>query len=709
MNLLLPMFLYIGGIWILGAYTKSIFKDAKEEFFKEKNFASMNVPLIGEGGKSKAKILDKKPVTNPDVANQNNADSNYMQGGANALPDMRGVYGNGNDIMSQAGGVMPQAGGGMGVSAMIGVVNAVGLSNQTGNISNNLIAAQQVVGGVRQQGNYISNETKKGSKSISQNAATMVNEYRGRRTSVSHSGNSTNTLTGKTSISSTGATTNLIYGAVSKVRSGSGDIKTEMLHIKGASKTNSLYAQKLYAPKAKRIKIQELNSQGGENVERKGIISRFKNRRYVKDSIAELDNEYTGNVSNRRLKKPNVTINNIILQDEKGKPKRFTLNKNTQNYEKFVQNVMKEAGIQEVESSGGIPTVTIAASSNAFEIPSLNTETESNATATASNENTEGVPMANVVPNAVINQNANSAAMLEMFRAINTNQRTTVTENNVYNKKELSKMAVEMMPHQNIQIIREAKQKANDIARNRELESIARANVDANRRVNVGDKNKTDLDTMLKDTNGTAGPRFQKYIDEQFGEELHKEPSKEEMKAIEEQARENVSKRQDVPLDEKERQEEERKEKEKLLNERTIEQRIFIEEKTKETILQDQKSAEIILGKENAEILQNKMSNNERERDLAAISSLVKKELKDQEEYKKKHPEHSRSSYDDIYRLRRQEMMKNDLQTAVNQINTQGQNNGADANSANVIPNTAIYIAKQAREATTENEDVDAG
>ena len=116
MNLLLPMFLYIGGIWILGAYTKSIFKDAKEEFFKEKNFASMNVPLIGEGGKSKAKILDKKPVTNPDVANQNNADSNYMQGGANALPDMRGVYGNGNDIMSQAGGVMPQAGGGMGVS-----------------------------------------------------------------------------------------------------------------------------------------------------------------------------------------------------------------------------------------------------------------------------------------------------------------------------------------------------------------------------------------------------------------------------------------------------------------------------------------------------------------------------------------------------------------------------------------------------------------
>ena len=38
MNLLLPMFLYIGGIWILGAYTKSIFKDAKEEFFKEKSF-----------------------------------------------------------------------------------------------------------------------------------------------------------------------------------------------------------------------------------------------------------------------------------------------------------------------------------------------------------------------------------------------------------------------------------------------------------------------------------------------------------------------------------------------------------------------------------------------------------------------------------------------------------------------------------------------
>lgn len=223
MNLLLPMFLYIGGIFMLG---RIIFKFcAKTGDFFVKSLTSSSTQLIGDGGekKSRAKTLDKKPLTNPDVTPQNN--NNYMQTGASGIHDMKGV---GYNTADQAGGGMPQAGGGMGVSAMIGAVNVVGLSSQTGNIANNLIAARQMVGGVQQQGNVISNKTKKGSKSINQNSVSMINEYNG-RTAVNQNGDSTNTLTGKTSITSTGASNNYIYGSINRLNSASGDIKTRTL------------------------------------------------------------------------------------------------------------------------------------------------------------------------------------------------------------------------------------------------------------------------------------------------------------------------------------------------------------------------------------------------------------------------------------------------------------------------------------------------
>lgn len=440
-------------------------------------------------------------------------------------------------------------------------------------------------------------------------------------------------------------------------------------------------------PKAKRIKIQELNSQNGES-ETVGLRARFKERRNLKNSLRGSDGEYIEKNTRRKLKNPNVTINNIVLQGEDGKLKRFKLNKNTKDYEKFMNNVIKQAGLQKVETNvenGEIPTVTVSTNTNTSENVVANTET------------------ANVVqhPNAVAN--ANFVTMTEMLRTINMNQGTNVTENNVYNSSELSKVAVSMMKDQRPGVIKEAKERANAIARNRELKNIIRANTEANRRVNVGEKNKSDLDTMLKDTNGTAGARFQKYIDEQFGEELHMEPTKEEMAAIEAQARENVSKRQN--MSEEEREKEYKKEKERLLGERENENRLFIEENVKEIILQDPKNAEIILGKENAEKLQGQMASNQNERDMAAIKELVKQELNEQKKYLRRHQEHAGRSYDDIYRLRRQEMMRNDLQTAVDQINTQGQNNVSDTNVI-THPSTEIYMSNQAREAAKENEEV---
>ena len=51
-------------------------------------------------------------------------------------------------------------------------------------------------------------------------------------------------------------------------------------------------------------------------------------------------------------------------------------------------------------------------------------------------------------------------------------------------------------------------------------------------------------------------------------------------------------------------------------------------------------------------------------------------------------------------------MMRNDLQTAVNQFDAQGQENNAEANNVMVHPNTQIYMTNQARSVTAENEDV---
>ena len=687
MNLLVPMFLYIGGVIVMSKIVIPFISQTVKIFAK--TISSSSTQLIGEGSekKSKVKFLDKEPVTNPEVANQNNTNNNYMQGGANRLPDMRGV---GYDM---AGGTMPQAGGG-GISGMIGLVNMVGLSNQTGNISNNLIAGAQMVGGVNQQGNVIANKTFRGSRVINQSAVSSMNEYRGRRTMINQNGKSTNTFTGKTSIS-TGESTNNIYGPVSRVRSGSGDVRTEKMSIEGASKINSLNAKTLYAPKVKRMKIQELNSQGG-NSDHKGLNSRLRDRRYVKEQIGELEEEYGVRIPNRKIKNPNITVNNIILKDENGKLKRFTLNKNTKSYEKFVQNVVKEAGIQDVESSGQIPTVEVTSSSQTETTPNGNTN----------------VPEASTDQASMANQSINYAAMLEMMNmmSMNQSQPQRVTEKNVYNNSEVRQMAIRMMPEQNVGTINKATDLTNELAKERARKNWMRANSSANRKFNVGERNRSDLDDMLKDASGTARMHFDRFVEETWGDEIHKEPSKEEMKAIEAQAIENVNRREGIPLEKKQKEYDEQygEEKERLLKEREGEQRMFFEENAKALIFQDPKSAEIILGKEAAEELRNQMTSNEKARDTEAIKEIVKQEFEEQQKFLKKHKEYAGRSYDEIYRARRQEMMQNDLQTAVNQINAnaQGQENNAEANNVMVHPNTQIYMTNQARSVTPENEDV---
>ena len=358
--------------------------------------------------------------------------------------------------------------------------------------------------------------------------------------------------------------------------------------------------------------------------------------------------------------------------------------------------MVKEAGIQDVESSGQIPTVEVTPSSQTETTPNGNTN----------------VPEASTDQASMANQSINYAAMLEMMNmmSMNQSQPQRVTEKNVFNNSEVRQMAIRMMPEQNVGTINKVTDLTNELAKERVRKNWMRANSSASRKFNVGERNRSDLDDMLKDASGTARMHFDRFVEETWGDEIHKEPSKEEMKAIEVQAIENVNRREGIPLEKKQKEYDEQygEEKERLLKEREGEQRMFFEENAKALIFQDPKSAEIILGKEAAEELRNKMTSNEKTRDTEAIKEIVKQEFEEQQKFLKKHKEYAGRSYDEIYRARRQEMMQNDLQTAVNQINAnaQGQENNAEANNVMVHPNTQIYMTNQARSVTSENEDV---
>lgn len=56
------------------------------------------------------------------------------------------------------------------------------------------------------------------------------------------------------------------------------------------------------------------------------------------------------------------------------------------------------------------------------------------------------------------------------------------------------------------------------------------------------------LNNLLKDTSGSASTHFHNFIEENFKDEIERELSPDEVKEIEEQARENINKRNDIPL-----------------------------------------------------------------------------------------------------------------------------------------------------------------
>lgn len=251
-SILLSVVLYalgaIAGIWF-GIHS------AKNVFTLN---SSNSTTMLGDGqekAQGKAQILEKERAKDP--INANNSPATNTAYGQPQLPDMRGVdYGN------------VGMGGGMGLNAMIGVVNAVGLSTQSGAIKNTSVAGRHITGPVRQMG-MIYNVKPKGTKSIQQLGSPITNTIARGRLSINQNGNGikTSIAEGRTDVKPLGNSKNYISGNVKSLKAGQGDIYTPNLKINGVSKAGSLYAQNFIAPKSMRKKLKKLKGVNtGSNV-----------------------------------------------------------------------------------------------------------------------------------------------------------------------------------------------------------------------------------------------------------------------------------------------------------------------------------------------------------------------------------------------------------------------------------------------------------
>ena len=103
----------------------------------------------------------------------------------------------------------------------------------------------------------------KGARRLTQNANNILNATNRGRVRMTQGQGVRNAISqGRVNIKPTGATNNYIYGDVNGIKSRIGNITTRDLRIKGPSKPKSLFVRNLYAPKAKRLKIQELTNNG---------------------------------------------------------------------------------------------------------------------------------------------------------------------------------------------------------------------------------------------------------------------------------------------------------------------------------------------------------------------------------------------------------------------------------------------------------------
>lgn len=639
MNLLLTIFLSIasvvGGYWIMKSQLKKAISMSLHGYTSSKLIGG------GDGEKPRAKILNKAPLSNPDVSNQPVANGmNNIGFRQSRIPMMGGVDNgniNGGVPATQSTGMPSLGGGGLGVTAVVGLVNGIGGVVQNGNVMNKFAARRQIMGPVYQGAGMIYNVKSKGARRLTQNANNILNATNRGRVRMTQGDGVRNAISqGRINIKPSGAANNYIYGEVKGIKSRIGNIRTRDLRIKGASKPKSLFVKNLYAPKAKRLKIQELNNNGFIGKGKFNMVS------------GELPEAY-GN-GKRRLRAPGavpgimgennirVNLNDINLSKQNGynlQNQRYSINKSSNDY------------------------ITM-------------------------------IGMKNIAADAR-NQGLNTNQRGKLYNLTRVNEERRIASGNSndiggYDRTELFRQLVSTVPGMSTKDMRKVASEANRLREQRKMNQQLLANQMADRKMDMNKENMNALNNLLKDTSGSASAHFHNFIEENFKDEIERELSPDEVKAIEEQARENINNRNDIPLEQKE--EEYEKEKTKLLGEKERENSEVIEELLKERIVDNPEDAESVLGEEGAKALNEQLNNIKDERDRSVVKELIRQDLKANANYAKNHPEYNRARYDEIYKARQHDEMQQDIETAVGQLYSQRKQGDNEQYIKNLNANT---------------------
>ena len=686
MNLILMLFLSIasvaGTFWIIKSQVGQAISMSLHGYSSSK--------LIGggqEGERPRAKILNKAPLSNPEVSNPPAVNGRNEVGFTpTSIPMMRGVDNgniNGGVPATQTAGVpatqtagVPAVGGGggFGVTAVVGLVNGIGGIIQSGNVMNKFAARRQITGPVFQGGGMIYNLKSKGARGVIQNANNMINSSRRMSRLEQNANNILNATNrgrirmnqgagarnaisqGRVSLKAKGAASNYIYGDVKGIKSRIGNITTRDLRIKGASKPKSLFVRNLYAPKAKRLKIQELTNNGYMGKGKVNMINQLPVETTGKGKkILRLSNSGVvpalaagNNIS--------VNLNDVNLTKQNGynlQKQHYMVNKSSNDY----VTMIGMGGIARDSRNNGLSTDQKA---KLYSLTRVNEERK------------------------ISSGNSSSSVG--------------------YDKTELFRQIVQTVPEMNTKDMRKVASEANRLSEERKKNQQLIANQMANERIDMNKESMNAINDLLKDTSGTTSTRFHNFIEENFKDEIERELTPDEIKEIENQARENISKRNDIPLEQKE--EEYEKEKAKLLGEKESENSEVIEQLLKERIVDHPEDAESILGKEGASALQEQLNNIKDERDRAVVQEIIKQNFKDNARFVKKHPEYSKERFEKIYKARQHEEMKQDIETAVGKLYSQSNKSSKNEYGKNFGANnpqpqgnsTTVFVPRQVQD-----------
>ena len=656
-----------------------------------------------EGSGPRAMSLDKPPLTNPDVGGQSGGIPGLSKSGG--IPGMRGAGGSNLPAAQQGGGAAPKmggglpgptaggSGGGMGVSANIGLVNLTGISSQNAGVINNLsMSKHQLVGASLQMGTQISNTYRGlGRKRISQNAASILNASNRGRTFMNQRGTASNLIAqGKTLVRNSGISNTLISGDVGRIRTGKGNILTNVLRAKKIGKPNTLYVGKLSAPKTKSITIQQLNS-GVNGVAGINGVNGVNGVNGI-NGKNQLNQPAVLPAGKRKMKVMRVAQQPVVKNQEGN----LSFNVNDINLQKNNEYLLQN---QRFMTNASNYLAMFAMKAIAMEAK---------------------------------NQGLTTSQRDKLYTLTNVRESTNmpgVQEQKGWNLNDLSRQIVSKVPDLNKRDMERVRNIANNIQMQKNMKRDMLARKVAEERIDTNKESLSALNNLLKDTSSAPSMQFNNFLAENFGIEQKPELSKEQMDKIREEAIKNVDKRQDIPLEQKEEEYEKefQKEKEEFINENKDERTQAIEELLKEQILSNKEDAERILGKEGADALYEQIDQIKDKKEKIRVQEAIKLELSEQEKYVKKHPELKGASYYDILKERKQEEMNEDIDTAVgmltsskeegtktkysnktnsnnnNRMNNNSNNNNNNNNTVQPTNNQTIYVPRQITEREISN------